>query len=167
MRGAAAALLPLALGGCMNTAIPVPAPGTRFDPIAFFAGRTAGEGTLHTVLGDRAPIRVRSIGRPDGKGGLVLTQVIAQGAKPPRQRRWTIRPEGGGRYTGELTDARGPVRVAVSGGGAWIGYTMKNGMQVNQFVALQADGRTLANRLNVDKFGLAVARVDETIRKLD
>jgi hypothetical protein len=162
-----AALLPLALAGCMDDRAPAAVPGAQLDPVAFFTGRSAGQGTLDTIVGDSEPIRVRSLGRPDGKGGLVLIQDIRQGDNAPRRRSWTLRPVGGGRFTGELTDARGPVTVEVEGGVASIRYTMKNGMAVDQTLALQADGRTLLNRLNVRRPGLHIARVDETIRKLD
>ena len=167
MKRLTAALLPLALAGCMDDEVPAAAPGTTLDPVAFFTGRSAGQGTLDTIVGDSEPIRVQSIGRPGGKGGLVLIQEIRQGDNAPRRRSWTLRPVGGSRYTGAMTDARGPVTVEVDGGVASIRYTMRNGMAVDQTLALQADGRTLLNRLNVRRFGLQIARLDETIRKLD
>ncbi|GAA4714077.1 DUF3833 family protein [Sphingomonas lutea] len=167
MRRTAAALLPLALAGCMDDSTPAAAPGATLDPVAFFAGRSMGEGTLDLLVGKSEQIRVRSLGRRDGNGGLVLVQEIRQGDNAPRRRSWTLRPNGAGRYTGELTDARGPVDVEVAGGLARIRYTMKNGMAVDQTLALQPDGRTLRNSFNVRKFGIQVARLDEVIRKLD
>ena len=44
---------------------------------------------------------------------------------------------------------------------------MKNGMEVRQLLALQADERTVLNHLEVRKFGVRVAQLDETIRKVD
>ena len=44
---------------------------------------------------------------------------------------------------------------------------MKGGLKVDQKLTLQSDGRTLLNRLKVEKFGVRVATVEETIRKLD
>lgn len=78
-----------------------------------------------------------------------------------------MRSVGSNLYSGTLTDAKGPVTVRTSGSRAIIGYTMKGGLQVRQQLALQSDGRTLLNRLDVQKFGVRVARLNETIRKLD
>jgi hypothetical protein len=44
---------------------------------------------------------------------------------------------------------------------------MRGGLDVDQQLTLQGDGKTLLNRLHVRKFGVRVAVVEETIRKLD
>lgn len=167
MRPFVAAVLPFALAGCVETRIPVASPGLVLDPVNFFTGRSEGDGTLHTIIGGADPVNVQSLGRPDGKAGLVLVQLIRQGDKRPRRRIWTLRPVGQGRYTGELTDARGPVHVEVRGGSAQITYSMQNGMDVWQLLALRDGGRVIANSLHLSRFGIQVARLDETIRKLD
>jgi len=59
------------------------------------------------------------------------------------------------------------VNVSVVGPRAYIKYRMSEGLTVGQLLALQSDGKTLLNRLHVRKFGIRVATVDETIRKLD
>jgi hypothetical protein len=59
------------------------------------------------------------------------------------------------------------VSVDVAGPRATIRYTMRGGMRVEQQLALQADGRTLLNHLQVRRFGLRLATVTETIRKRD
>lgn len=162
----AAAAVALALGGC-GTAIVLPAAsGTTLDLAAFFTGRTSGEAVLEKVGSGPVRMRVDSVGRPNG-GGLVLDQIIREGDKPPRARRWTMRPVGPNRFTGTLTDAAGPVSVRTSGPRAYISYTMKNGMTVEQQLALQADRRTLLNHMTIRKFGLKVAELSETIRKRD
>ncbi|CAA9504555.1 MAG: hypothetical protein AVDCRST_MAG44-1017 [uncultured Sphingomonas sp.] len=166
MRAAAAAAGVLLLNGCA-TSIQLPAaPGARFDPIAFFTGRSHGEGTLDTVSGSPVRVAVDSVGTRQG-AMLVLDQTIRRGTKPPSVRRWTMRLVAPGRYTGTLTDAAGPVTGNVDGPRATIRYTMKNGMQVEQQLALQNDGRTLLNHLQVRRFGLRLATLTETIRKLD
>ncbi len=163
----AALLLPLALCSCMSDVVPIGAPDATLAPIDYFDGRSHGEGVLHTIAGGKSAVIVDSVGRRDGRGGLVLDQTIRQGSNPPRTRRWMMRPAGPGRFTGTLTDARGPVEVIVRGPHAEIRYVMTNGMQVEQRLALQKDRRTLVNRLSVRKWGVRVARLDETIRKLD
>lgn len=165
-RGVLAALLPLAIWGCANDSA-LPAAGSEnLDPIAFFAGRSHGEGSLDTLLDSPVQVRVDSIGRVRGKT-LILDQTIRQGDKPPRGRRWTMRPVAPNRLSGTLTDATGPVQVTTAGPRAYIRYTMKNGYQVEQQLALQSDRTTVLNRLDVMKFGLRVATLDETIRKID
>jgi hypothetical protein len=44
---------------------------------------------------------------------------------------------------------------------------MKGGLEVEQQLALQSDGRTVLNRLEVKKFGARLATLNETITKLD
>jgi hypothetical protein len=157
----------LAVGGCATPSTLPADPNARFDPRAFFTGRSHGEGTLHKIIGGDSKIVVDSIGRPDRRGGLVLDQNIRSGAKSPRQRRWIMRPSGPNRYTGTLSEAEGPVDVQVNGPRATIRYRMRGGIDIEQHLALQSDGRTLLNRLNARKFGIRVARLEETIRKLD
>ena len=164
MRSAAAAAL--LLTGCATTIQLPAAPNAAFDPILFFTGRSHGDGTVDTVTNPPVPLTVDSIGRRQG-ATLVLDQIIRQGAKPPRVRRWTMRRLAPGRYTGTLTDAVGPVSVDVAGPRATIRYTMRGGMRVEQQLALQADGRTLLNHLQVRRFGFRLATVTETIRKRD
>jgi hypothetical protein len=140
--------------------------GVKLDPIAFFTGRSQGEGTVDTLLGRPVTLLVTSVGEKQGDT-LILDQTIREGAKPPRVRRWIMRPVAPGRYTGTLTDAEGPVNVTVAGPRAAIRYRMRGGLDVDQLLTLQGDGGTLLNRLHVKKFGVRVAAVEETIRKLD
>jgi hypothetical protein len=44
---------------------------------------------------------------------------------------------------------------------------MKDGVEVEQQLRLQPDGRTLLNHLTARKWGMPVAWLEETIRKLD
>jgi hypothetical protein len=136
------------------------------DPIAFFTGRSEGEGSVDTLLGKPVKLLVESVGHKQGDT-LILDQTIREGAKPARNRRWIMRPVAPGRYTGTLTDAEGPVNVTVAGPQASIRYRMRGGFDVNQQLTLQGDGRMLLNRLHVKKFGVRVAIVEETIRKMD
>lgn len=161
------AVLALPLAGCnVGTVLPADQ-GASFDPIAFFEGRTRGEGTLHKVIGGDSLVTVESFGTRDRRGGLVLDQVIRRGTKPPSQRRWVMRPVTPGRFTGTLTEAEGPVEGTVSGPRATIRYRTKDGFHIEQHLALQPGGRVLLNELNVRRGGIRVARLDERIRKLD
>ena len=163
----AIAAVALAVAGCARSS-PLPAdPAAKLDPIAYFTGRSGGVGIVRKSFGGSTPVQVSSVGRSDGHGGLILDQNIWEGTKPSRQRRWLMQPAGPNRFTGTLTDAAGPVEVITAGPRATVRYRMKNGLEVTQRLALQRDGRTLLNRLTVKKFGVRVARLDETIRKVD
>lgn len=153
------------VGGCERRRELPAAPGAKFDPIAYFAGRAEGRGRLKKLFGSPVGVAVQSAGRIKG-GVLIIDQAIGQGTKPTRMRRWRMEQVGPGRYTGTLTDAAGPVRVTVSGPRARIRYTMNNGLHIDQQLALQSDGKTLLNRLYVTKLGVRVAVLNETIRKL-
>ena len=155
----------LSLASCASVRLPADE-GATFDPIAFFTGESRGEGELKIVFSGPRRISVRSTGRQDGRGGLVLDQRIREEGRPERTRRWTMRPVGRGHYSGTLTDASGPVSILVEGPRATITYPMAGGMAVSQQLALQKDGRTLLNHMTVTKYGVRVARVRETIRKL-
>jgi len=157
-------LLFLPVASC--TGVHLPAAGAAsLDPVAFFVGNSHGEGQLHQLLGKPRFVRVVSAGRPQPGGALLLTQRIAEEGKAPRTREWIMRPAGPGRYTGTLTDAVGLVEVTIAGPRAQVRYTMKKGLKVRQELALQPDGLTVLNRLEVFKLGVRVAWLDETIRK--
>lgn len=157
----------LALAGCAQSS-PLPTdPKARLDPIAFFTGHTHGDAILQKAFSPAVRVSVNSVGRADGHGGLILDQTVREGSKAPRRRRWLFRSDGHGGYRGSLTDAAGPVEFTVAGPRATIRYRMKNGMEVEQQLAVQRDPRLVLNRLTVTKFGLGVATLDEQIRKRD
>lgn len=152
----------LGLSGCLPTIdLPPVAAAPAFDPIAYFAGPTRGSGTLTTLSGVRKKVTVTSLGTPGADGSLVLEQNIATEGDGTRRRTWTIKRLGGGRYTGTLTEAVGPVTAEVSGNWMMIRYAT-NDYRVRQTLVLGADGQ-VANRLDVIKWGLNVARLGETI----
>ena len=159
---ASAFALALALAGCTRTDLP--AGQAPLDPVAFFTGTSSGIGTLVPIVGKQVPIRVESRGTRQ-RDTLNLVQRISEGTKPPRTRLWQIRtlPDGG--YLGTLTDAEGVVAMDLRGPRAYIRYTTPSGMKIRQQLALQADGRTIHNRLEAFKYGIRLAVLNETIRK--
>lgn len=157
----------LTLAACTAPA-PLPADeSAKLDLATFFVGRSQGEGELRILLQSPVGIKVHSVGRRQRDGTLILDQVTSKGGDAPRRRRWIMRPIGPNRFAGTLSDAAGPVDARTKGPRATIRYRMKNGMAVEQKLALQRDGRTLLNQLEVRRFGVRVASLRETIRKLD
>jgi hypothetical protein len=155
----------LTAAGCVaDTALPA-AEKADLDPISFFEGRTHGDGELKKLFGRPVRISVDSVGRVVN-GSLILDQTIREDGAPARVRRWTIRKLSPGRYTGTLTDAAGEVRLTVVGARARITYTLPHGLMVHQELARQSDRHIVLNRLRVHKFGVRVATLNETIRRL-
>lgn len=159
-------LAALALTSCSSVRLPADS-RVQFDPIRYFTGWSQGTGVLRVPLSSPTRIVVESEGTPLANGGLRLRQRVVQGEQAPRWREWRIQRVAPGRYSGTLTDAAGPVTITANGPRAQIAYRMKNGMEVRQQLALQADRRTLLNHMTVSRFGVRIARMDETIRKLD
>ena len=161
MKLAAAAAI-VALGATMASAEP-----RKLDMLAFFTGKTHAENVMKIVLKRPAKLIVDSVGGKGDRGDFVLIDTVREEGKPVRTRKWVMRPAGPNRFTGALSDAVGPVDVAVAGDEATIRYTMKGGLKVEQRLQLQGDGKSLSNKVIVRKLGLKFARVEGTIRKLD
>ncbi len=142
-------------------------PAPVFSPQAFFGGRTVGEGTLRIVLSGARHTHVVGRGHVLPDGTLVLVQTIDEEGEAPRKRTWRVRPTGDdGRFTGTLTDARGPVTGRVDGNLLTIRYVMKDGgYTVEQSLFLQPDGRSAFNRTTVEALGIPIARLTETISR--
>jgi hypothetical protein len=152
-----------ALALALATAQPSPV----FDPLAFFTGPSRGSGTLKVAMRPTVRVRVESLGRPDGKGGIILDQTIREGSEPPRQRRWLLRPTSATTLTGTITDTPGTIRGRLKNNQLLLNYSMKGGLKAEHVMSVQPGGRTVINRMTVRKFGFAVAHVEEVITKLD
>jgi hypothetical protein len=148
---------------------PAPPPATKqaFNAIRFFNGPTQGEGTLKVALRSPVKVRVESQGRVERDGTLSVRQMVWEGAKPARTREWRIRELSPGRFAGTLSDAAGPVTGQADGNRLHLRFRLKNGLEAEQWLTLAPDGRSANNELRVRKFGLVVASLNETIRKLD
>ena len=144
-----------------------PAAPARFDAIAFFTGRTEGEGQLSIALHHAARVRVHGHGHVERDGTLVLDQTVERAGHATTTRTWRIRAVAPGRYAGTLTDARGPIAGESSGDRLHLAYRGAGGVRIEQWLTLDPDGRGAQNRLTARKFGVVVARLDETIRRVD
>jgi hypothetical protein len=151
----------------MLLAVMLAASAPAFDPLRFFAGRTRGAAELKVILRARKPVSVRGTGTLQPDGSLVLDQVVTEGDKPPRDRRWHLRRVAPGRYAGTLTDARGPVEGVVTGNRMQLRFVSNDGFRIRQSLTLAPDGRSVANRLVAKRFGITVAVLTERIARLD
>lgn len=167
MKPTIALVLALPLAACVSIPrhVDLARPGPIFSPGAFFSGRTEGKATLRIAVKGTAPVRVEGDGHVEPDGTLVLVQRVRQGDKPPTTRTWHIRSAGPGRYTGTLTDATGPIAGDVTGNLLHLRFTMKGGLDTEQWLYLQPGEQVALNRMVVRKFGVAIASLSETITK--
>lgn len=166
-RTIAALFIVASLSGCVSSGrLPPALPGApALDPVAFFAGQTRGEGVLKIALRRPRPLVVESSGRTGGDGGIILDQAVTLAGQPTTQRQWQLRADGPGRLAGSLSDATGPVRGTAQGNRVHLRFAMKGGLRADQWLALQPGGQVVHNVMIVRKFGLPVARLDETITR--
>jgi hypothetical protein len=142
-----------------------PAPGAAFDPVAFFAGRTTGEGRLKKAFSASQATHVVSFGKVGADGALVLEQTVRIEGDPVRKREWRLREVSPGHYEGTLSDAKGPVVATLERGVLHIAYSDKDGYAFRQQLTLAPGGQQAHNAMKVRRFGLTVATVDETITR--
>jgi hypothetical protein len=138
----------------------------EFNPVAFFRGRTHGEGNLKIIFQSAKMMSVDSEGTAEKDGSLLLKQVIHEPAKPPRIRYWRMRQTGAHSFAGTLTDASGPVRVEVTGDHVRIRYTATNNLDFDQLLT-PVSATEVRNVMKVKRFGFTVAHYNEVIRKVD
>jgi hypothetical protein len=140
------------------------AAGAAFE--RFFTGITEGSGMVKMVLTRAHAMRDRAKGQME-RGVLVLDQVVEEEGKPPRRRIWRLVRSGANGVSGTISDAKGPVTGSATGSTLHLKYRMAEGPSVEQWITLQPGGRAATNRMTFHKFGLKVATVASTIRKVD
>ena len=112
-------------------------------------------------------LRVEGFGEVLGDGSLRLEQRVTLGDDAPQMRTWLLRRIDAHRFTATLTDAAGPVRAESYGDLLHLEYSMTSpfGGRMEQWLYLQADGRTVLNEATVRVFGIVVARISERITR--
>lgn len=139
----------------------------KLDMTGFFTGKSHADNVIKTALHAPHKLIVDSVGGHNKEGEFVLVDNVQEEGKPARKRVWAMHPAGANHFTGTLSDAVGPVDVAVNGDTATIRYTMKDGrIAIDQRLQLQRDG-TLSNHVMARKFGMKFGDVQGTIRKMD
>jgi len=165
-----------ALAICLGSCTPALSPSAfeggapELRPELFFAGKTSSTGVIETRSG--APTRrlhVSGSGETLPDGSLRLVQTISLGQDAPTTRTWVLRRLDAHNYTASLTDASGPVQGETYGDLFHLRYPMRSpfGGEMEQWLYLQPDGRTVVNEAAVSVFGVTVARVSERITHED
>ena len=155
------------LSALLGLLLVVQAPGPLAAAERFFVGRTEGQGTVHVMLSGRHAVRDRTRGRIAADGALLLDQIVEEEGKPARRRTWRLVRAGGNRITGTISDVPGTVTGDVRGNVLHLRYRVTEGASVQQWITLHSNGRTATNRMTFRRFGLNVATVEETIRRVE
>lgn len=163
-------LVAAALSGCATTRPPSSFEGGAplMRPEAFFSGATTSSGVLESPSG--APTRrlhVEGEGRLLADGSFRLDQSVTFDQEAPKMRTWVMRRLDAHHYTATLTDASGPVKAEAYGDLFHLRYTMKTPLrsEMEQWMYLQPDGRTVVNEATVTVFGIVVGRISERISR--
>ena len=137
-----------------------------FDPVAFFTGSTEGSGQLKKVFSGahRVVTHGRGVVRSDGM--LVLDHRVEEQGEAVRVRQWQLRQTSPGRFSGSVSDASGPVSGTLAGNRLQVQYTMRGGLRVDQVLTMAAGGQSASNVMKISKFGMTVATLTETIRRV-
>lgn len=149
-----------------QSAVQAQGAAVRFDPVAFFTGPTASEGTLSQIFSSTKTTRVTTFGVPQADGGMVLQQDVRIGDQPVRHRVWRLRETSPGRYAGTISDAATDVEGRLEGNTLTLTYTMENNLGVHQVITARPGGQVADNVMRIRRFGITVARLRETIRKV-
>lgn len=136
------------------------------DALRFFEGKTESVATIKLVM--KKPYKSRSIGRGEIKsdGSLLLVQRVEDEGKPAHDRRWHIREVEPGRFTGTMTEAKGPVTIDEVNGRYRFRFKMKGNVSVEQWVTPLPGGKTANTKVTIRKMGVTVGSSEGTIRKL-
>ena len=137
----------------------------RFDPAAFFTGRTTSEGTLSQIFSSDRRTRVSTFGTRQRNGDMVLEQDVTIGDQPTRHRVWRLRETTPGHFTGTISDAADDLAGSLTGNTLTLTYTMDNHLGVHQEVTVQPGGQSAVNVMRIRRFGITVARLREVIRR--
>lgn len=166
-----AVLVLSALWGC-TSALPVARfadTAPTFDPIAFFTGRTVSWGVVENRSGEpTGRVVTEGVGRPDGAGGLQMSQRLTFEDGTVEQREWRLERTAPQRYAATANDMIGTAVGEASGRAFhWRWELDRAGgpsVTLEQWMYLM-DGGTMVNRTAISKFGIVFATVTEHFEK--
>ena len=157
------------LPGCLPSLAPRPAtaPTPAFDPVAFFTGRTHGDGVLEQRFGKGRHLSVEGNGYQNADGSFQLDQTITYDDSTTETRRWVLRRKDATSWTATLSDAQGEVTAEASGNLFHLRYQIRSPkVYMEQWLYLQPDGRSVLNIAQVTVLGVSYAHLSETITKV-
>jgi len=139
----------------------------KLDALGFFEGKTESVATIKLVM--KKPYKSRSIGLGEIKsdGSLHLVQRVEEAGKPPHDRRWHIREVGPGRFSGTMSEAKGPVTIDEVDGKYRFRFKMKGNVSVEQWLIPQPGGRSAISKVTIRKMGITVGQSDGMVKRLD
>ena len=146
-----------------------------FDPMNFFTGHTQSWGVFEDRTGAN-PSRwftTDCLGHREN-GALVLAQTFTYNDGSVQHRLWRIRRVDEHHYEATASDVVGTGQGEADGNAFHWAYTvaLKPGnplfnVRLEQWMYLQADGRTMLNRGTVSKLGVTVAQIAEVFSKAE
>jgi hypothetical protein len=148
-------------------ATPCPAAAAQTDPMQFFEGRTESIGTVRLVM--KKPFQSKAIGEGEIKpdGSLVLVQRVYDQGEQMRVRRWHMRRVGPGRYSGTMSEAKGPVTVEEIDGKYRFRFRMDGSVSVEQWLIPAPDGQSARSKITIRKYGIQVGSSNAVIHKVN
>jgi hypothetical protein len=151
----------------LSLASPSFAASSQSDPLRFFEGKTESVGTIKIVM--KKPFRSRAVGvgQISSDGTLTLVQRIEDEGQLPRERRWKMRKVGPGKYSGTMTEAKGPVTVDEVDGKYRFRFRMEGSVAVEQWLIPAPDGHSAASAVTIRKYGMTVGHSDSVIHKVN
>jgi hypothetical protein len=148
----------------LAAATPVASPPV--DPLRFFAGRTETQGMVKVLFSKPYRSHCLGQGRIETDGSLTLVQRVEDEGKPAHDRRWRVREDGPGRWTGSMSEASGPVAIDQLGDRYRFRFSMKGNLSVEQWLTPLPGAISARTSTRVRKYGLTVATTEGTVRKL-
>jgi hypothetical protein len=131
----------------------------------YFLGKTNATGSFSAINGVKRVFDVRLRGKFNGEL-LTLVEDFAYSDGEKDRKTWKFTKTGPGRYSGTREDVIGTTTVRIYGNTAKFTYLVDldpgPGKTIVRFwdtMILSADGKTVANRALVTKYGVPVARV--------
>lgn len=140
--------------------------GRMTDPLRFFEGRTESISTVKVIT--KKPYQSRTLGRGEIKsdGTLRLVQRVEEEGRESFDRRWQIRQVAPGRFSGTMSEAKGPVTVQEIGGRYRFRFKMKGNLSIEQWLTPYPGGRKAGTKMTIRKLGMTVGHFEGTVRKL-
>ena len=145
----------------------------RFNPAAFFTGKTHSWGVFENRSGEPARrFTTDAVGSRERDGTLVLEQTFTYEDGSTQHRRWRIRQVDEHRFEAQANDVVGVAHGEAYGNAFHWAYTvaLKPGnplynVRLNQWMYLQAGGQLMVNRATIRKFGVEVQQVTEYFQR--